>query len=663
MASVAPSLHLFPSSTLSQPPRKSSLKKPKTYDVSPAPGELKGVAFEVKPETAFPGVIQPAENHIKHSLFCEPSNGKPGMSNQGAPKRRLRALRRSSGESTISSSPLVETEAASHLDEDQLSPLPENTNFGSPTQGKRDSLQRPRLPATISTQVEPDEATMVSPGGDGLSPLPDRQAFANTSPSSPEDYPAPRPLRAGSPSLARSNSTATTVPPYSPGVPGYTPPNQSIFPRFDPSKPVSQQQYYPTARSPSPALPSEKISKLGSPTEHKPTLQRIDSARAFVDGYEQIPFADSSDLSAVWNASCGNFPVGGRKVQLDLLQPRGQGTSLAIGMSTGELLYSMEKDSSMAPPSDSTPPKQLLIKKHSQEQTPATPVVQLALPDCTKTDKTRDKEVVTIFPQMAAIQAVEIVASSPAASAIATFDPFAASPQAVRLAQDAVSEAHFRYRCELVRSTRKRESLGTVTATYRLDHPMLGSFPVTITKSTVGRHSRDSRAKISLHHPSATPAAVSAETLVLAFLDFARDACVLDTPGLLALEGPYIIDTVVSALLAVAVIENDALMAETLTFDAPPKAPLPVPKSKRGSRSTSPLSSGSNDSKRSSKWFGRKKKAKKELEGEQVDLPIVTQGALALLGFSFKTAVWLLGAGVKMTAGVIIGVSHVASKA
>lgn len=557
-------------------------------------------------------------------------------------------------------------EPASPCDEDELSPLPENTNFGSPTSPKRHSLQRPVLPKTISTQVEPDQDTMVSPGGDGLSPLPERENFSTTSPSGPE-CPAQRPPRAGSPTpIVRSNSTKTSVPPYSPDAA----PIRSIFPTYDHNKSLSQQSYFPTARSPTPTLPSEKISKFGSPIEHQTPIEYIDSARTLVDGYEHIPSADMHDLLAVWNASCGNFPVAGRKVQFDLVQPRGQGTSLAIGVAPDKLFYSMEKDTSpQTPPTpkegkESPPQRQLLIKKHCPEKGPVNPVVQLGLPDSPNSGKNGDSEVVTIFPQMAAIQAIEAVANSPAASAIATFDPTAASPQAARLAKDAVQEAHSRYRCQLIRATRKRDSLGAVTATYQLEHRMLGTFPVTVTKSTIGRHSRDPRAKISVHHPSATPAAVAAETLVLAFLDFARDACVVDTPGLLALEGHYIIDTVMSALLAVAVIENDALMAETLTFDAPPKAPVGLTKSKRGSRSSSPRSSSSSDSKRSSRWFGKKKKSKKEeAQEEQVDLPIVTQGALALLGLSFKTAVWVLGASVKMTAGVIIGVSRLAEKA
>jgi hypothetical protein len=321
----------------------------------------------------------------------------------------------------------------------------------------------------------------------------------------------------------------------------------------------------------------------------------------------------------------------------------------------------MGKEEMPSKSSDSKALKQLVIKKHQPNvaQAPPSPVAQMALPDPSRPIKERENDVVTIFPQMAAVKAIEEVSNSPMAAEIATFDPTAKSPEAARLAKDAVCNAHTMHRCDLVRNTRKRDSLGAVTASYRLEHPTLGPFAITVTKSMIGRHSRDPRAKISIHHPSATPAAVAAENLVLAFLDFARDACVLDTPGLLALESSYIIDTIICALLAVAVIENDALMAETLTFAAPPKSPLPLQK---GKSSGSLRSSSSNGSKRSSAWF-RKDKKRKQAEEEQVDLPVLTQGALAILGLSFKTAVWVLEAGVKVTAGLVIGVTHLAKKA
>ncbi|KAK3050799.1 hypothetical protein LTR09_007875 [Extremus antarcticus] len=654
---MASPLTLFPSAHQPQP-RKSSLKKPRTYDPPSlsAPGELMGVAVQVNSKPTSPKlVVQPAINSIKHSLFCEPSS--TDQCTAGRVRRQKPGRSQLSDVGSITSaSPLIDlsTPVSAIEDSSNIPPeTPDSIVSGMPAR----QLQRPHIPINILAPPPAEVDNLVSPGGDTVSPLPDKLFFTNTSPRTAE-FPAPKTLRAGSPTLFRSNSTASTaVPPYSP------PAARSIFPLYDPERPLQQQDYYYSAGSSPPTLPHEKISKLGESVQKAQTLNRFDSGVALAEAYEHIPSANSNDLQAIWNASIEKFPVAGRKVQLGLLQPRNRGTTLAIGTSHGELLYSMDKDMAPAASKDSAPFKQLLIARHNPQMPNAlpSPVAQLGLPDPNKPQKEREREndVVTIFPQVAAVKAIEIIANSPVAAEIATFDPSAKSPEAVRLAQDAVSEAHRRYKCELVRTTRKRDSLGAVTASYRLEHPLLSSFAITITKSTAGRHSRDPRAKISLHHPSATPAAVEAETLVLAFMDFARDACVLDIPGLLALESEYIIDTVVCALLAVAVIENDALMQETMTFDAPPKTALPRPKQK--SRSTSSVST---DSKKGKKLSRKEKKRLKNggMEGEQVELPMVTQGALALLGFSFKATVFLLEAGVKVTAGVVIGISHLASK-
>lgn len=630
-----------------------------------APGELKGVAIQVTSPSVSSGspVVGPANDHIKHSLFCDSASSAPGQYVQARPKRHLRTRRRSSASEpstcSASGSPPMGSEGF-----DEITPLPLNTNFGNaPTSPRRHpaaQLKRPNVPAHISVEVLPDEEMMASPNGDKPSPLPTKDCFGPVSPMRSE-FPASMSVRSASPTLVRSNSGAS-ISKSAKSPPQHNAPTRSIFPQYDHTRGIHEQQYYPHGRSPTPTLPSDKVSKLGSPASNRPEFGRFDSAVALVDGYEHIPIGTQHDLIAVFNASSDIFPCAGRKCQLGLHQPYAQGTSLAIGISPDQLLYSMNKVDSSVLYKDSSTQFDLAVNKHNPQATLTEPVAQMGLPDPARTSKERENDVVTIFPQMAAINAIEAASNSPMAAEIASFDPTASGPEAKRLAQDAVSEARNRYRCELVRATRKRDSLGAVTATYNLEHPYLGTFAITVTKSTAGgRHSRDPRAKISLHHPSATPAAVSAENLILAFLDFARNSCVLDVPGLLALEGPYVIDTVICALLAVAVIENDALMAETLTFDAPPTKPVTVSSPKRKTRNASPESS--EDSSNGRRWWGRTKKSKKMVKKEeQVDLPFATEAALGLLGFTFKTAVFVLEVGVKVTAGVIVGATHLARK-
>ncbi|KAK5128488.1 hypothetical protein LTR85_003156 [Meristemomyces frigidus] len=464
------------------------------------------------------------------------------------------------------------------------------------------------------------------------------------------EYPAPLSERSGGAAISRSNSVATSKPPPSPG---YAAPMRSMFPQYDPSKPSNAQSYYPSAETPAQRLPSEKISKVASPIE-RPVLQRFDSGIALIDGYEHVPAATSGDLIAIWDASHGLMSAC-RKVQCGLYQSKGDSASLSIGGSAERPLFSTERALPQSPSQKAKQMKHLAVEKHSPRGGLPAPVAQLALPATTSSDAKGDGNVIAIFPQAAAIHAIETISNSPAAAEIATFDPTAKSPEAARLAQDAVAEAHRRYGCELTRATRKRDSLGAITAMYSLEHPTLGALSITVTKSTKQSGSREPRIKIGLHHPSATPAAVAAETLVLAFLDFSRDACVVDMPGLIALDCQYIIDTALTALLAVAAIENDIPLTETLIFEPPPKSPY-LEKKTRNSRSSE-----------SRKWRKRSSKAidkiQKELVGQPADVAAPVQAAVALIGLSLKTAVFVLEAGVKLTAKVVVGIGHLATKA
>ena len=675
----APSqLHLFPSTSTKPPmPRKSSLKKPKSADeLRDRAGGVKGIAFRVSspmgqnssPEN------QQVDDQLDHSLFCSSSQAYMRAVDHAASVRSDSASAASATSGHASKTDNWSTTNSSQTNDDEsqgdvLAPLPENRNFGKPPSSPKrhpaSQLQRANIPAHVSTDVVSNAEAGASPNGDKPCPLPTRDQLMRSPVRS--EYPPSLSVRSGSPTPVQSSSASTAKPPQSP--PGYTSPMRSMFPVYDHSRPLHQQNYYPFEATQTPTLPREKVSNMSSSeVKQRPSFDRVDSAVAVVDGYEHIPIGDLDDLQEVWKASVGQFPVAGRKVQFGLLQPHGPGTSLAIGVSESQVLYSMSKETLSASDRASTATEVLAVKKHNPKAPSTTPVAQLALPRPSRSNEERERFAVGIFPQMAAVAAIDAVSNSPAASSIASFDPEASSPEARLLAEDAVAQAHLRYGCDLVRTARKRDSLGAITACYQLQHPSLGGFAVTVSKSTAGgRHARDPRAKISLHHPSATSAAVAAETLVLASLDFARQAFVLDTPGLLALEGPHVLDTVLCALVAVAIVENDALVAETVTFDPPPRSStssaLAGKGKRKGKRASLVPASGDGGAAGVAaprNWMGRRKKVKKE---EADKLPLATEAALGLLGFGFKSTVWVLETGFKVTAGAILGVTHLARKA
>lgn len=416
-----------------------------------------------------------------------------------------------------------------------------------------------------------------------------------------------------------------------------------MFPIYDPTMPLDRQNYYPSSSTVSPTISnSDNVSKIHSPIE-KASLKRNDSALGLVDGYEHISAAAHCDMVALWKASRDEYPVAGRKVQFGLYQPSSNSKSMAIGTSPQDLIYSLARDHDCDGSGDA--PKQFSIKKQCPIALASSSVAKLVLPQW-KTDK-RGKdatESTAIFPHAAALDAIEAIANSSEGHHIAAFDPTAQSQQAAHLAQNAVNEAHRRYSCNLLKKARSRDSLGSVTAAYDLIHPIIGTCTITVTKSLSHQSTSGPRAKISFHHPSATPAAVAADTLNLAFIDFAHDACVLDLPGLLALESHYIIDTVLSTLLAVAVIENDALVRETTTFAPPPKTPLQTKKQ---------LDSKSPGSKRKSKKKMVRNPLRKEVEEmvpspSEEELGTLAKGTLAVMEVGFKAAAWVVVGGVKV---------------
>ncbi|EMC93081.1 hypothetical protein BAUCODRAFT_273244 [Baudoinia panamericana UAMH 10762] len=656
------SLHLFPQPE-KPPTRKSSLRCPRQPSAVDSPNCLIGVAMEVM--TGSTPQVRPVPDHFKHSMLCEPPTS-PGFEqwNAAVPRRQHARRRLSRPESLVLRSSALYGEHTAGHEDDKLSPLPTNTHFGATSPRRTQSARRLQRDAPAAIKLPPTPATpdsQFASDDDRLSPLPDMTTFIS-SPRAPLPYPPSLSPRPPTPPLTRSKSSAISTKSSAPASskscvtrvvsPGTASPAamHSMFPQYDHAKSLEQQNYFPTPQAYAQALSSMKVSKQSSPVE-TPVLKRYDSGLALVDGYEHIPTADSGDIRAIWLASTGQLPAASRKVRLVLHQPNEQGVSLSIGLSEELPLFTMEKTIPQSPSQMVDRATYLTVNKHKHGQLGAPTLAAhfgLAEQPRFAAGMIQGCEITTIFPQAAAVNALEAAGNSPIAREIATFDPTAASPEAVRLAQDAVSHAHRWHSCEL------RRTSGEQDGRYKLVHPTLGAFAITVMKSLRSQSSRDVRAKISIHHPTATSAAVVAETLVLASLNFARDAAVIDLPSILALDGSFIIDTVISALFAAAAIENGLLKKEVITFEPPPKSPFVTDKpGRRLSR------------KRSQKWSRRSSrvisKAQKELVGLPADVSVPVQGAVAVIGLSLKTAIFLLEAGVGLAAKVAKGAARYAT--
>jgi hypothetical protein len=351
---------------------------------------------------------------------------------------------------------------------------------------------------------------------------------------------------------------------------------------------------------------------------------------------------------------------------------------------------------------------ELLITRHNPSNPASLPIAHFALsptpsisqgsPDLSgDSSKQSCALITTIYPKMAAITALDAAAQSPAASRIALTDPDATSPAAQRLAQDVLLGTAQRECCALVWTRagfpQPAHFISASPGTYALHHPSLGVFPITHegdltpglspilgTNPFSSSRQRPTRinkpTRITILNPFASsPEDGRPETPsddgVLARLDFGNDSLVLNVAAILRLGNPYLIDVIVSALLAVALAEEKRVRRD-VRFDAPPMLPTPLRRSESAPEDKGKKGFWHRVGKRAEKkvkekvrtdsaiglvdWAGPPKEGAKDNKDE--DMPFVTTAILGLLTFTFKTIVWVLGITIKIVAGVVVKVSH-----
>jgi hypothetical protein len=197
---------------------------------------------------------------------------------------------------------------------------------------------------------------------------------------------------------------------------------------------------------------------------------------------------------------------------------------------------------------------------------------------------------------------------------------------------------------------------------------------------------------LGLPRPPPTPLPPSSKE-VLATLDLAAGVLHLDAPAIQSLGSIYLLDVAVSTLLAVAVAEAARPDDPGLVFAAPPPS-LVLARTRKATRI---FSSGGGGGKASSTSTGaresttsvglvimpkRGRLGKDGGSGKKVvewtttssaiigiehlataeDLPRMTRGILRILGTGFKTAVWLLEFGLRISARMVIALSRLSDK-
>ncbi|KAG9888513.1 hypothetical protein KCU98_g16756, partial [Aureobasidium melanogenum] len=388
------------------------------------------------------------------------------------------------------------------------------------------------------------------------------------------------------PTLVRSNSDSSAQPKV------VSPTIKSIFPEYDPSLPLSQQRYYPTEHLPRPSLGRNA-------RYHHQTLANVPSPTS------PTPAAGLSQLQALWNAASGqNGVFHSEKIKLTMHRDEiGSGstaTEVRFGSREGRTLYSVS-------PSDSS--NELTVRRHHPARTVIVPVAQLDVASLQKDSKHE----ATIFPQQAALNALEAVATTHRANAIAQYDPRASSPQAAQLAFDAVAEAKAHESCQLVRISLGVSAYGFEQYSYELRHPCAGTFAISVDGTF--DFTKKSDARITLHQPT-NPNKPLAKSAKLICLELSTETLEVDVASFRRLQSKYMIDSAICAVLAAAFAEST--VAETKrkaeTFEAPPL----TPKSKKEVQKRS----------KKSCWRRSKRDVKKEVADEKEKLPSVTRACI-----------------------------------
>ncbi|KAH9871833.1 hypothetical protein J1614_006090 [Plenodomus biglobosus] len=602
--------------------------------------------------------------------------------------------------------------------------------------------------------------------------------------ASPDPNRAISPAFSSAPTLVRANSTTTRVQSMSPDE---EIPMRSMFPVYDPTVPLANQSYKPTQASPT-QLPRTQISRSPySPDSYIPHNNVRTSSSTAAPPPPRPFFTPSSLLDNLWLATNGQEEPTVQMYTLRMHRATAANPTITFGTTPSLPFYSLAQSNLAAGHEVPSIMNELLIQRHHPTQPRVLPIAHLDLiaPPSLDTEMFDPQQqetttlLTTIYPKLAALQALDAAANSPAASRIALSDPGAQSPAAQRLAEDVLAGTAQRECCALAWTKDDPQQQANPWAqhipsegSYHLHHPTLGSFPISVegdcsninapsTRPVTAMYSHNAPMTpytpgkkstcITLLNPyilspttprtnafsplpppprldgmnrpiSLTPSEMSvgqlptttdatADDAMLARLDFANDALILNVAALTRFGNPFLVDVVASTLLAVAVAEatrgrktknksqenfeppppsftlthqkedtakafKDSFVEGFQGFGGKSKAPPVSGKSlkkfaasMRSTRTSRSESTSFDKDIELGEWYGQdksqpkvkeskgEKRARKQEESKD-KLPLVTRTIISMLTFTFKTIVWVFKIAIKVVAGVVVMITR-----
>ncbi|KAI9759497.1 MAG: hypothetical protein M1835_000362, partial [Candelina submexicana] len=364
----------------------------------------------------------------------------------------------------------------------------------------------------------------------------------------------------GSPTLVRANS----------GASNHAPPMRSIFPRYNPNVPLSQQRYVPAQISPT-HIQKEHISKLEYPPKKYvacPATAPASTTAFPADALTkpQTQYSSLTELTNLWEAANGQstketnrtFTLQmSRDGEVDRLTssfvPTAQ-ESFRFGASPTEPFYDLQ---TLKHNDADTQFSECMIRRRNPTKGVIVPVVTLTLESPSRRLPPQDGLITLIYPKLAALMALDKATSSPTTMA---HQGDTTPVDVEKLAEQALARAADNESCALRWDNEYQQ--------YRLWHPSLDNgrgrtFVIQIDNNgeAAGFDVPGARGIIRFGTLDGRDTLVS--------LEFATATLIIDTSAACKVPSLYIVDVAVTAVLAVALVEGRRIRERRVS--APPQ--------------------------------------------------------------------------------------------
>jgi hypothetical protein len=271
-------------------------------------------------------------------------------------------------------------------------------------------------------------------------------------------------------------------------------PMRSMFPVYDPTVPLTRQPYHPTQASPT-QIPRAQISRSPYSSESYVPHSNVPSNSSSAPPPPKPFFTPSNLLDNLWLATNGQEEPSIQIYTLRMHRATAANPTITFGTTPSLPFYSLAQSNLAGSHDVPSIMNELLVQRHHPTQPRVLPIAHLDLIAPPSLDNgvfnpqmQEDTTLLTsIYPKLAALQALDAAANSPAASRLALSDPGAQSPAAQRLAEDVLAGTAQRECCALAWTRDNPQQQANPWAqhmpsegSYQLHHPTLGTFPISI---------------------------------------------------------------------------------------------------------------------------------------------------------------------------------------